>query len=67
MHDRFKLLSDTFHMTIQLIDRYLQLIDASKHELQLIGSTGMNQKSYILEKIFQNRTKKYFSKSEYIE
>jgi hypothetical protein len=54
-------------MTIQLIDRYLQLIDASKHELQLIGSTGMNQKSYILEKIFQNRTKKYFSKSEYIE
>jgi hypothetical protein len=47
VHDRFKLLSDTFHMTIQLIDRYLQLIDASKHELQLIGSTGMIQKSYI--------------------
>ena len=28
-------------MTIQLIDRYLQLVDVSKHELQLIGSTGM--------------------------
>ena len=42
VHDRFKLLSDTFHMTIQLIDRYLQVIDASKHELQLIGSTGMD-------------------------
>ncbi|CAF3015105.1 unnamed protein product [Rotaria sp. Silwood2] len=42
VHDRFKLLSDTFHMTIQLIDRYLQLIDVSKHELQLIGSTGTN-------------------------
>lgn len=40
VHDRFKLLADTFHMTIQLIDRYLQIIDASKHELQLIGSTG---------------------------
>jgi hypothetical protein len=47
VHDRFKLLSDTFHMTIQLIDRYLQLIDVSKHELQLIGSTGMIRKSYI--------------------
>lgn len=42
VHDRFKLLSDTFHMTIQLIDRYLQITDVSKHELQLIGSTGMN-------------------------
>jgi len=41
VHDRFKLLSDTFHMTIQLIDRYLQIIDASKHELQLIGSTAL--------------------------
>ncbi|CAF0903594.1 unnamed protein product [Rotaria sordida] len=41
VHDRFKLLSDTFHMTIQLIDRYLQLIDVSKHELQLIGSTAL--------------------------
>jgi hypothetical protein len=40
VHDRFKLLSDTFHMTIQLIDRYLQITDVSKHELQLIGSTG---------------------------
>ena len=42
VHDRFKLLSDTFHMTIQLIDRYLQVVDVSKHELQLIGSTGTN-------------------------
>jgi hypothetical protein len=41
VHDRFKLLSDTFHMTIQLIDRYLQLVDVSKHELQLIGSTAL--------------------------
>ena len=40
VHDRFKLLSDTFHMTVQLIDRYLQITDVSKHELQLIGSTG---------------------------
>lgn len=40
VHDRFKLLSDTFHMTIHLIDRYLQKVDVSKHELQLIGSTG---------------------------
>jgi hypothetical protein len=30
-------------MTIQLIDRYLQLVDVSKHELQLIGSTGTNR------------------------
>ncbi|CAF0934330.1 unnamed protein product [Rotaria sordida] len=41
VHDRFKLLSDTFHMTIHLIDRYLQIIDVSKHELQLIGSTAL--------------------------
>lgn len=41
VHDRFKLLSDTFHMTIQLIDRYLQITDVSKHELQLIGSTAL--------------------------
>lgn len=40
VHDRFKLLSDTFHMTVQIIDRYLQSVDASKHDLQLIGSTG---------------------------
>ncbi len=43
VHDRFKLLSDTFHMTIHLIDRYLQKVDVSKHELQLIGSTGTNK------------------------
>ena len=41
VHDRFKLLSDTFHMTIQIIDRYLQSVDVSKHELQLIGSTAL--------------------------
>jgi hypothetical protein len=41
VHDRFKLLSDTFHMTIHLIDRYLQKVDVSKHELQLIGSTAL--------------------------
>ena len=40
VHDRFKLLADTFHMAIQLIDRYLQSVNVSKHELQLIGSTG---------------------------
>jgi len=28
-------------MTIQLIDRYLQAVDVSKHELQLIGSTAL--------------------------
>ena len=50
VHDRFKLLSDTFHMTIQLIDRYLQLIDVSKHQLQLIGSTGTNQSALLSEK-----------------
>lgn len=33
-------------MAIQLIDRYLQAVDVSKHELQLIGSTGeLKQKS----------------------
>jgi hypothetical protein len=42
VHDRFKLLSDTFHMTVHLVDRYLQKVDVSKHELQLIGSTGTN-------------------------
>ena len=42
VHDRFKLLSDTFHMTVHLIDRYLEKVDVSKHELQLIGSTGMS-------------------------
>ncbi|CAF1143541.1 unnamed protein product [Rotaria magnacalcarata] len=41
VHDRFKLLSDTFHMAIHLIDRYLQIVDVSKHELQLIGSTAL--------------------------
>ena len=40
VHDRFKLLSDTFHMTVNFIDRYLQLVDVSKHDLQLIGSAG---------------------------
>ncbi len=29
-------------MTVHLIDRYLQKVDVSKHELQLIGSTGTN-------------------------
>jgi hypothetical protein len=52
VHDRFKLLSDTFHMTINFIDRYLQLVDASKHELQLIGSAGTNKM-----KCFDNRKK----------
>lgn len=47
VHDRFKLLSDTFHMTIQLIDRYLQCVNVSKHELQLIGSTGTNKKNFL--------------------
>jgi hypothetical protein len=33
-------------MTIHLIDRYLQKVDVSKHELQLIGSTGTNTISF---------------------
>lgn len=41
VHDRFKLHSDTFHMTVHLIDRFLQKVDVSKHELQLIGSTAL--------------------------
>ncbi|CAF0933006.1 unnamed protein product [Adineta ricciae] len=41
VHDRFKLLSDTFHMTVNFIDRYLQLVDVSKHDLQLIGSAAL--------------------------
>lgn len=41
VHDRFKLHSDTFHMTVHLIDRFLQNVDVSKHELQLIGSTAL--------------------------
>ncbi|CAF1048398.1 unnamed protein product [Adineta steineri] len=41
VHDRFKLLSDTFHMAINFIDRYLQVVDVSKHELQLIGSAAL--------------------------
>jgi hypothetical protein len=39
-------------MTINFIDRYLQLVDASKHELQLIGSAGTNKM-----KCFDNRKK----------
>lgn len=34
-------------MTIQLIDRYLQCVNVSKHELQLIGSTGTNKKNFL--------------------
>ena len=38
-------------MTVQLIDRYLQLIDVSKHELQLIGSAGKER----IERSLENR------------
>ncbi|CAF0952497.1 unnamed protein product [Didymodactylos carnosus] len=41
VHDRFKLLSDTFYTTVQIIDRYLQAVDVQKRDLQLIGSTAL--------------------------
>lgn len=42
VHYQFKLEIDTYHMTVSIIDRYLQLItDTPKKELQLVGVTAM--------------------------
>lgn len=39
---QYKLEIDTYHMTVSIIDRYLQLItDTPKKELQLVGVTAM--------------------------
>ncbi|XP_055606770.1 G2/mitotic-specific cyclin-B [Uranotaenia lowii] len=42
VHYQFKLEIDTYHMTVSIIDRYLQLVkDTQKKELQLVGVTAM--------------------------
>lgn len=42
VHYQFKLEVDTYHMTVSIIDRYLQLVtDTPKKELQLVGVTAM--------------------------
>lgn len=42
VHYQFKLEIDTYHMTVSIIDRYLQLVtDTPKKELQLVGVTAM--------------------------
>ncbi|CAF4272350.1 unnamed protein product, partial [Rotaria magnacalcarata] len=54
----FKLLSDTFHMAIHLIDRYLQIVDVSKHELQLIGSTDAFMSVILSNSLEENHWRK---------
>ncbi|XP_053686495.1 G2/mitotic-specific cyclin-B [Sabethes cyaneus] len=42
VHYQFKLEIDTYHMTVSIIDRYLQLVTGTpKKELQLVGVTAM--------------------------
>ncbi|XP_058466857.1 G2/mitotic-specific cyclin-B [Malaya genurostris] len=42
VHYQFKLEIDTYHMTVSIIDRYLQLVtDTQKKDLQLVGVTAM--------------------------
>lgn len=42
VHYQFKLEIDTYHMTVSIIDRYLQLVpETQKKELQLVGVTAM--------------------------
>ncbi|XP_072038247.1 G2/mitotic-specific cyclin-B-like [Amphiura filiformis] len=41
VHLRFHLLQETLFLTVQLIDRYLQVQSVSKSKLQLVGVTAM--------------------------
>lgn len=41
VHLRFHLLQETLFLTVQLIDRYLQVQSVSKRKLQLVGVTAM--------------------------
>ncbi|GFO24938.1 G2/mitotic-specific cyclin-b2 [Plakobranchus ocellatus] len=41
VHGRFHLLQETLHLTIAIIDRYLQVKPCTKNRLQLVGVTAM--------------------------
>jgi cyclin B len=41
VHLRFSLLQETLYLTVSIIDRYLQLEQCDKSELQLVGVTAM--------------------------
>jgi hypothetical protein len=41
VHLNFRLLADTLHLTVYIIDRYLSLKQVLRHELQLVGIAAM--------------------------
>ncbi|RUS76758.1 hypothetical protein EGW08_015489 [Elysia chlorotica] len=41
VHGRFHLLQETLHLTVAIIDRYLQVKPCTKNRLQLVGVTSM--------------------------
>lgn len=41
VHGRFHLLQETLHLTVAIIDRYLQVKPCTKNRLQLVGVTAM--------------------------
>lgn len=41
VHLKFKLVPETLYLTVNLIDRYLELVQVPRQKLQLIGVTAM--------------------------
>ncbi len=41
MHQRFKLIQETFYLTINILDRYLCLQPVTRSRLQLVGIASM--------------------------
>lgn len=41
VHSKFNLLPDTLHISVDILDRYLQKVPATKKNLQLVGITAM--------------------------
>ena len=58
VHLKFKLLPDTLFLTVNIIDRYLEAVQVSRQELQLIGVTAMFIAAKY-EEIYSPETKDY--------
>lgn len=41
VHSQFKLVSDTLHISVDILDRYLQKMPVAKKKLQLVGITAL--------------------------
>ncbi|GMT29127.1 hypothetical protein PFISCL1PPCAC_20424, partial [Pristionchus fissidentatus] len=41
VHQRFHLLAETLHLTVYIVDRYLETVNVDKAELQLVGVCAM--------------------------